>query len=142
MTVRGKSLREPELIAGCWEGEILGSAQAYFGQERQPGPPPFSIELSWMTIPAGLFAPGGARWLGVLIMAPSRLKKEDGRAEMLLMNSELPSLMVSLVVGREQYSDMLRLLDAKRFRSFHLTVEEPDGKTWPIRSWGMATMLA
>jgi hypothetical protein len=101
------------------------------------------MEFTWMTIPARLIAPGGARWLGVLIiMTRSRLKEEDGRAGMLLKNSELHSLMVSLVVGREQYSDMLRLLWEKRFRSFHLTVEEPDGKTWPIRSWGMATTLA
>jgi hypothetical protein len=96
-----------------------------------------------MAIPAGLIAPGGAQWLGVLIlMIPSRLKKEDGRAGMLLKNSELPSLMVSLVAGREQYSDILRLLEAKRFRSFHLTVEDPEGKIWPIRSWGMSTTLA
>jgi hypothetical protein len=146
VTVRRKKLCEPELrsiVTGRWEGEILGSAQANFGQERQPGPPPFSMEFTWMTIPAGLIAPGGARWLGVIIiMTPPRLKKEDGRAGMLLKNSELPSLMVSLVVGREQYSDMLRLLEAKRFKSFHFTVEEPDGKRWPIRSWGMATTPA
>jgi hypothetical protein len=145
MTARRKKPREaeaPSVMPGSWEGELLGNVQAYFGQERQPGPPPFAIEFSWMTIPVGLVMQSRARWLGVLIiMTPARLKSGDGRAGMLLKNPELPSLTLSLEVGREQYSDMLRLIEAKRFRHFHFTVEEFDGKTWPLRSWGMTASL-
>jgi hypothetical protein len=145
MTVRKRKQHEPGLpaiVPGAWAGEILGGAEAHFGQVRQPGPPPFSMEFTWMTIPVGLIMPGKVRWVGVLIMmTPARQQQEDGRAGTLLKGSELPTLMVSLVVGREQYSDMLRLLEAKRFRHFHFTVEEPAGKTWPIRSWGMAATL-
>ena len=34
------------------------------------------------------------------------------------------------------------MLEAKRLKEFHFTVEEGTGDSWPIRSWGMAATLA
>ena len=39
---------------------------------------------------------------------------------------------------RAQFSDMLQLIEAQRFKRFHFTVEEGADGTWPIKSWGMA----
>jgi hypothetical protein len=47
----------------------------------------------------------------------------------------------ALDVTREQFSDMLRLWEARWFKEFRFTLgEEADG-SWPIHSWGMVVPM-
>jgi hypothetical protein len=61
---------------------------------------------------------------------------EDVKAE------HLPSLHVSLEVTRGQFSDMLGMLEAKRLKDLHFTVEDEANGSWPVFSWGMSAALA
>ncbi len=144
MAVQRKRVREPEapaIRAGDCQGEILGTVHTHFGRLSQDEAR--SREFSYMTLPIALMMPGSrAPWPGVLIIiTPARMKKPQGKAGVLIRGSSMPTLMLSLEVSRPQYSDMLRMFEVKRFRSFHFTVAEPDGKVWPIRSWGMSATL-
>lgn len=131
----------PAIAAGSWKGEIVGTAQAHFGQQTQPGAKPRSVEFSYMTLSAVLTMPDNSlTWPGVLfIMAPPRPEKRLERAGTLFAGSQLPGLMLSLDVTRPQYSDMLGMIAARRFRYFHFTIGEQAGASWPVRSWGMGT---
>ena len=69
------------------------------------------------------------------------MKTEFPHAGTLLKASELPLLMLTLEVTRAQFSDMLRLWEAGRFKEFHFTLEEEDDGSWPVQSWGMEVRL-
>ena len=60
----------------------------------------------------------------------------------LFSSADLPSFSLSLQVTREQYTDMLRMLEAKRFKNFHFTIEDGTDGSWPVHSWGMSASLA
>lgn len=110
----------------------------------QPGPPQQSAEFSYIVLPASLLMPSPKfRWAGiVMIMAPTPLKVEYPDAGSLFQSSKLPSLSLSLCVTRPQFSDLLRLLEAQRFKEFHFTVEDAERENaWPVRSWGMEARL-
>ena len=47
----------PAITAGSWKGEVVGTAQAHFGQQTQPGPRPRSVEFSYLTLSAALTMP-------------------------------------------------------------------------------------
>ncbi|EGE59913.1 hypothetical protein RHECNPAF_1780014 [Rhizobium etli CNPAF512] len=82
-------------------------------------------------------------WPGIImIMTPTPMKTEFRDAGSLFKSDGLVSLSLSLEVTRDQVSDMLRMLEAKRLKNFHFTVEQGTGDSWPIRSWGMAATLA
>jgi hypothetical protein len=42
---------------------------------------------------------------------------------------------------REQFSDMLRMLEANHLKNFHFTVEDYADGSWPVYSWGMSASL-
>jgi hypothetical protein len=137
------ALKLPEIKAGNWRCEILGSCTVNFGQVVQPGPPRQSVEFTYMIMP-GLFAMPQVRftWPGVImIMTPTPMKTDFSDAGCLFRGEHLPSLHLSLEVTRGQFSDMLRMLETKRLKDFHFTLEEEVDGSWPIYSWGMSTTL-
>jgi len=138
------SFQLPEVRAGDWRGEIVGSCTVNFGQVVQEGPPRQSVEFTYIILPAALImSVPRFTWPGVImIMTPTPMKTAFPDAGTLFKSGELPSLSLSLEVTRDQFSDMLRMLEAKRLKEFHFTVEEGTGDSWPIRSWGMAATLA
>ena len=136
--------RLPDLKSGNWRGEILGGCTVNFGQVVQPGPPRQSVEFTYMIMPAAFTMPEVRfTWPGVImIMTPTPMKTEFSEAGHLLKAEHLPSLNLSLVVTRGQFSDMLRMLEAKRLKDFHFTVEDGADGSWPVFSWGMSAALA
>lgn len=133
----------PNLCPGSWRGEIAGGCSVNFGREVQDGPPRQSVEFSYAIMPALLTMPEGRfTWPGVvMIMAPTPMKPEHPDAGCLFKAGPLSSLTLSLDVTREQFSDLLRMLEAKRLREFHFTLEDERDGTWPIRSWGMGASI-
>lgn len=131
-------------MPGRWQGELLSGASIHFGQAVQPGPPRQSVEFSYCIVPVALVMPDSKfTWPGVLVlMAPTPLKTASSDAGILLRPDKFPSLSLSLDVTREQFSDMLRHIEAKRLKRFHFTTEEERGAgRWPIHSWGMTIEL-
>jgi hypothetical protein len=74
-----------------------------------------------------------------MIMAPTPMKTEFPDAGSLFNGDQVPALHLSLQVTREQFSDLIRLFEAGRLKSFYFSVEEGTGGAWPVRSWGMST---
>ena len=66
----------------------------------------------------------------------------DMDASHLFKAEHLVSLNLSLEVTRCQFSDMLRMLETKRLRSFHFSVEDGTNGSWPVFSWGMSAAFA
>lgn len=134
----------PEIRPGNWRGEIFGSCTVNFGQVVQPGPPRQSVEFTYIIMPASLTMPEAHfTWPGVImIMTPTPMKTEFPGAGCLIQGDRIPSISLSLEVTRGQFSDMLRMLEAKRLREFHFTVEEGADGSWPLHSWGMGATLA
>lgn len=82
-------------------------------------------------------------WPGVIaIISPTPMKTEFPNAGLLLKADHLPSLYLSLEVTRSQFSDILRMLEAKRLKDLHFTLEDGDKGSWPIFSWSMSAALA
>lgn len=130
----------PPVAPGDWEGEIFGGGSVNLGQVVQPGPPRQSVEFSYIVLPA---SSPRFRWPGVvMIMAPTPMKTDVADAGVLFANKGLPSLHLSLDVTRAQFSDLLRLLEAQRFRTFRFTIEASKRENaWPVHSWGMGAEL-
>ncbi|MGY3451941.1 hypothetical protein [Bradyrhizobium sp. USDA 4353] len=141
---RKPTLKLPDVSAGDWRGEILGGYTINFGQVVQPGPPRHSVEFTYMILPAA-FTMWDERftWPGVImIMAPTPMKTAFSDAGHLRKAERLPSLHLSLTVTRSQFSDMLRMLETKRLRDLHFTVENAADGSWAVYSWGMSATLA
>jgi hypothetical protein len=82
-------------------------------------------------------------WPGIImILTPTPMKTEILDAGRLFKGEHLPSLHLSLEVTRGQFSDMLRMLEAKRLKDLHFTVEDGANDPWPVFSWGMSAALA
>jgi hypothetical protein len=143
-TKNSRSLKLPEIRPGNWRGEILGSCTVNFGQVVQPGPPRQSVEFTYMILPAALTMPEVRfTWPGVImIMTPTPMKTEHPDAGCLFKAEHLPSLHLSLEVTRGQFSDIMGMLEAKRLKDFHFTVEDEAEGFWPVFSWGMSAVLA
>lgn len=130
----------PELTPGRWQGEVVGGASIHFGQTVQPGPPRQSVEFSYCLLPVALaMLENTFTWPGVLmLMAPTPMKASSSEAGVLMRPDILPSLTLSLDATREQFSDMLRYIEARRLKLFHFTTEEERGAgRWPIQTWGI-----
>lgn len=142
-TKRKTPLKLPDLRPGNWCGEILGGCTINFGQIVQPGPPRQSVELTYMVMPAAFtMIEVGFTWPGVImIMTPTPMKTELLDAGHLFKTEHLLCLNLSLVT-RGQFSDMLRMVEAKRLRSFHFSVEDGTNGSWPVFSWGMSAAFA
>ena len=138
------SLKLPDVKPGNWRGEVLGGCTVNFGQVVQPGLPRQSVEFTYMIMPATFtMLEERFTWPGVImIMTPTPLKTDFPDAGHLLKAEHLPSLHLSLQVTRGQFSDMLRMLEAKHLRDFHFTVENDADGAWPVYSWGMSVTLA
>jgi hypothetical protein len=132
-------LELPGLRPGTWRGEIVGGCTVNFGHVVQDGPPRRAVEFSYIIMPAAFTKrEGGFTWPGVVaLFAPTPIKPETTDAGCLLQSKELPALTLSLNVTREQFSDMARLLEAKRLKEFHFTIEDGADGSWPVHSWGM-----
>ena len=143
-TKRKKPLKLPDVRAGNWSGEILGGCTVNFGQVVQPGPPRQSVEFTYVVMPAAFTMPEVRfTWPGVImILTPTPMKTEFLDAGHLFKAENLPSLNLSLVVTRGQFSDMLRMLEAKRLRTFHFGVEDGTNGSWPVFSWSMSAAFA
>ena len=48
---------------------------------------------------------------------------------------------LAIEVTRGQFSDMLRLWKAGRFKEFHFTLEEEANGSWAVHSWGVGARL-
>jgi hypothetical protein len=143
-SAKKRGFKLPDIVAGDWRGEIAGSASVNLGQAVQDGPPRQSVEFSYVILPAMLIMPEGRfTWPGVvMIMAPTPLKTDCEDAGSLFKAPNLPSLTLALDVTRAQFSDVVRMLEAKRLKHFHFTLEAERGKAWPVRSWGIGTSLS
>lgn len=132
-----------DIITGDWVGELGPATSVHFGQVVQPGPPRQSIELSYLVAPATLLMPDKkSRWPGVVTFwAPTPMKTECRDAGLMFKSGPLPCLHLSLEVTRPQFSDMVRFLEAGRFKEFHFTIEDGADDSWPIHSWGMMTEI-
>ena len=69
------------------------------------------------------------------------MKAEFPDAGQLFKAEYFPSLNLALEVSREQFSDMLRMLEAERLRGFHFTVEEEADGSWSVFNRGMSVAL-
>lgn len=109
------SFKPPDVKPGNWRGEIVGGYSVNFGQVVQPGPPRRSVEFTYMIMPAAFTMPEARFiWPGVImIVTPTPMKTEFPDAGRLLKAEHLPSLHLSLQVTRGQFSDMLRMFEAK-----------------------------
>ena len=138
------TLKLPEIRPGNWRGEILGSCTVNFGQVVQPGPPRQSVEFTYMIMPGAFTMPEvRCAWPGVImIITPTPMKTDFPDAGCLFKTDHLPSLHLSLEVTRGQFSDMLRILEARRLKDFHFTLEDEADGFWPVYSWGMSAMSA
>ena len=143
-TKRKTPLKLPDLRPGNWYGEILGGCTINFGQVVQPGPPRQSVEFTSMLMPAAFtMTEVGFTWPRVImIMTPTPMKTEFLYAGHLFKAEHLLCLNLSLEVTRGQFSDMLRMVEAKRLRSFHFSVEDGTNGSWPVFSWGMSAAFA
>lgn len=139
-TKKEASLKLPDVRPGNWRGELLGSCTVNFGQVVQPGPPRQSVEFTYIIMPAAFTMPEAHfTWPGIImIMTPTPMKTEFPDAGRLLSAEHLPTLHLSLEVTRGQFSDILRMLEAKRLKDFHFTVEDSADGSWPVYSWGMS----
>ncbi|WP_051388662.1 hypothetical protein [Hyphomicrobium nitrativorans] len=136
----------PPILPGEWRGDFLGGGTINMGQVVQDGPPRQSVEFSYMILSAAFSMTKHAfQWPGiVMIMAPTPMKPVYENAGTLMKMKELPSLTLALDATREQFSDLMRLFEARRIKKFHFTIEavaEAEVATWPIRSWGMMTCI-
>src|SRR5688572_24300592 len=106
----------PRVRAGNWRGEIVGSHSVNTGQVVQPGPPPQSVEFSYIIFPASLVQlERHLAWAGVvMVMAPTPMKNISADAGHLFVGPYSVSLHLSLEVTRCQFSDILRLADEGR----------------------------
>jgi hypothetical protein len=79
-----------------------------------------------MVMPAAFTMPEARfTWPGVImIMTPTPLNKAE----------HFPSLHLSLVVTRGRFSDVLRMLEAKRLKDLDFTVEDRANGSWPVFS--------
>ncbi|WP_225708305.1 hypothetical protein [Bradyrhizobium cenepequi] len=94
----------PSVKPGNWRGEILGGCALNFGQVVQPGPPPQSVEFSYMIMPAAFTMPEPYfTWPGIM-MAPTPMKTEFTDAGHLFKAEHLPTLHLSLEVTRNRFS--------------------------------------
>lgn len=103
-----------------------------------------SVEFSYIVMPAAFTSPDARfTWPGVvLIFAPTPMKPEPSDAGLLLRAKHFPSLNLALQVTREQFSNMLRMLEANRLKELHFTVEaERKSGSWPVHSWGMSAPM-
>jgi hypothetical protein len=134
----------PDVTPGNWRGELLGGCTLNFGQVVQEGPPRQSVEFTYMIMSSVLTMPEPHfTWPGiVMIVTPTPMKTERPDAGHLLRAKDLPTLSLLLEVTRAQFSDMLRMLESKRLKDFHFTVEKGANGSWPIHSWGMTARLA
>lgn len=141
---KSEGFKLSDIVPGSWKGELIGGASINFGQVVQPGEPRQAVEFSYCITAVALAMPDGKfRWPGVLMLiAPTPMKTAKTDAGILLRAHKLPSLSLSLDVTREQFSDMLRHIEASRLKHFHFTVEDAgnDGR-WPIHSWGMTVEI-
>lgn len=133
------SFNLPDVKPGNWRGEILEGCTVNFGQVVQPGPPRQSVEFTYVIMPAAItmlearFTRPGV----IVIMTPTPMKTEFPNAGHLFKAKHLPSLHLSLEVTRGQFSDMLRMLEAKRLKDIHFTVEGGADGSRPVFSWGV-----
>jgi hypothetical protein len=65
------------------------------------------------------------------------MKPESPDAGRLLSSNRLLSLNVSINVAREQFSDMLRMLEANWLKDLHFTVGEGADGSWPVHRGGI-----
>jgi hypothetical protein len=72
-----------------------------------------------------------------LIFAPTPMKTVSSHAGHLLSGKRLLFLHLSLRITRDQFSDMLRILEANRLKDFHFTLEGETEGSWPVHSWGI-----
>ncbi|MGV7219333.1 hypothetical protein [Bradyrhizobium sp. UFLA05-112] len=77
-----------------------------------------------------------------MIMTPTPLKTEFPDAGHVFKAEQLPSLHLSLVVTRGKFSDMLRMLETKRLKDLHFTVEDAANGSWPVFSCGMSAAVS
>ncbi len=138
------SFKLPDVKPGNWRGEILGGGTINFGQVVQPGPPRQSVEFTYVIMPSAFTMPEARfTWPGVImILTPTPMKTETPDAGHLFKAEHLASLHLSLVVARGQFSDLLRMLEAKRLKDLHFTVEDGTDGSWPVFSWGISAALA
>lgn len=141
---KNDDLKLPAIVPGNWRGEIVGSGSVNFGQIVQPGPPQQAVEFTYLILPVQLTMPDGRFvWPGVLmLMTQTPMKSVSPDAGLLLKVTRLPSLTLLLEVGRMQFSDMLRFIEARRLREFHFTIEGERDTSWAIQSWGISQALA
>jgi hypothetical protein len=127
----------PVVEPGNWQGEILEGYTVSFGQAVQDGPPRRSVEFSYIVTPAVFTSPKAQfAWPGIiLIFAPTPIRTKFSGAGLLLSAKRLVSLNLSLKVTRAQFSDMHRMLEAKRLKDLHFTVEDGADGSWPVHSW-------
>ena len=140
---RREIVKPPAVQPGNWHGEILGGVTVNFGQVVQHNPGRQSVEFSYLVISA-IFTPPEKQftWPGVvLIFAPTPMKSVHPDAGRLLSAKRLLSLSLSLVVTRDQYSDLFGMFETSRVRDLHFTIEEGADGSWPVQSWGMSAEL-
>ena len=132
------------MAPGDWSGEILGECSVHFGQIFQQGPPRKSVELSYVILPAALIT-SKLRfvWPGIIMLvAPTPMRRQSSDGGRLLRAENVPSLCLSLEATRHQFSDVLRMVEAKRVKTLYLTVEEGTKGSCPIYSWSIVAHAA
>jgi hypothetical protein len=110
-----------------------------FAQAVQDGPPRRSVEFSYIVMPAVFASPNTQfAWLDIiLIFAPTPMKPESSEAGRLLSRQRLLFLSLSLRVTHEQFSGLLRMLEASLLKDLHFTLEDEQTGSWPIHSWAI-----
>ncbi|MBB3387031.1 hypothetical protein FHX12_005736 [Rhizobium sp. BK609] len=128
----------PEVEVGHWSGEFAKRASGSIGQHVQPGPPPMSVEFTYLIVGAVVLTPRTKmRWPAVVsFWVRTPFTPERVEAGCMFKSENMLSFNLGLEVTRRQLTETVWLLREKLLNKFHFTVAQGRDKHWPITSWG------
>lgn len=137
---RKTAIQLPDIVPGEWRGAFAGSASLRLGQVVQTTEPPQSVEFSQIIASVLLIMPEDCfTWPGVLIIgAPTPMKPVSEDAGMLIQNTQMTTLCLTLEATRGQSSDVVERSLLKRFK---FALGDSKSCSGPVKSWGMSYEL-
>jgi len=108
----------------------------------QPGPPPQPAEYSYLIVAAILTPPTGAKVPAVVMLfAPTGREQKHPSVGMLQEGPLGAGATLLLNANRDQFSDLTRVINTLKQRSFAFTLGPKTDDVWPVTSWGFSGVL-
>ena len=128
----------PEVEVGQWSGEFAKRPSGSIGHHVQPGPPPMSVEFTYLIVGAVVLTPQTKmRWPAVVsFWVRTPFTPERVEAGFMFKSDNMPSFNLGLEVTRPQFTETVWLFGEKLLSNFHFTVAQGRDNHWPITSWG------